>query len=141
MASPDNMDANWLLGTVPELQGVRHTLLVTSDGLIQAHCPSTTKELADRTAAMVAGLQSLAKGFAHEFAPKADPADARTGQQVISIPNGHVFLRPAAQGSTLAVITDMGADPGMIAQHMQEQVQKMGAAMKTSPRTPDHEHG
>ncbi|MFD8847804.1 roadblock/LC7 domain-containing protein [Streptomyces sp. NPDC059604] len=136
-------DLNWLLGELPELPGVRHTLLVTSDGLAQKYCKSTTEDLADRTAAAISGMQALSGVFAHEYAPKGtDPMAVRGGPQVITIPGGHVFLRPTANGAAvLAVITGPGADPGMIAQYMQERVQKLGEQLEAPARTPVPEHG
>ncbi|MFF2013824.1 roadblock/LC7 domain-containing protein [Streptomyces sp. NPDC058195] len=146
-ASTDHVnDPDWLLGPIPELPGVRHTVLVTSDGLVKAHCSATNRELAERTAASVSGLQSLAKALAREYSSPAVPedgalVDARPGHQVISITDGCIFLRPVKGSAVLAVVTGPEVDPGLIAQFMQEQVQKVGAAMTSRARTPVPEHG
>ncbi|MFJ5726078.1 roadblock/LC7 domain-containing protein [Streptomyces sp. NPDC093149] len=137
-------ESDWLLGNIPQLKGVRHTVLVTSDGLVRAHCASTDRDDAERAAAAISGAQSLARALAGQFPPEVDhggPEDPCLGQMVITIPGGHVFMRPAGTGSVLAVVTDMQANPGMIAQFMQERVQQLGRGLETPARTPGPEHG
>lgn len=133
-------DTAWLLGNIPQLKGVRHTVLVTNDGLVKAHCESTRRDVAERTAAAVSGAQSLAMGLAREFVPEKSEEEPCAGQVVFAITGGHVFMRPAGTGSVLAVVTSREADPGMVAQFMQEQVQRLGSGLETPARTTGTEH-
>ncbi|MFD4945539.1 roadblock/LC7 domain-containing protein [Streptomyces sp. NPDC058409] len=134
--STNAADTSWLLGTIPQLQGVRHTLLVTSDGLVKAQCENTPRDTAERTAAAVGGAQSLAKGIAAEFGPEG----AVPLQSVVAFTDGHMFMRAAAEGSVLVVVTDAQADPGAVAQFMAQQVQQLGRNLATPARTPDPAH-
>ncbi|MFF3394802.1 roadblock/LC7 domain-containing protein [Streptomyces sp. NPDC002669] len=134
MSVSKNGTNTWLLGDLPQLKGVSHTVLVTSDGLVRACCENTSRERAERTAAAVSGSQSLAKGLAAEFGP----AGAVPLQSVVTITGGHVFMRAAGEGSVLVVVTSSAADPGTIAQMMQQQVQQLGKNLVTPARTPEH---
>lgn len=51
-----------------------------------------------------------------------------------------MFMRPAAGGSVLIVVTDAQADPGTVAQFMAQQVQQLGRNLATPGRTPDPAH-
>ncbi|MBO0775637.1 MAG: roadblock/LC7 domain-containing protein [Actinobacteria bacterium] len=120
---------NWMLDEVSWVQGVRHAIVATSDGLVQARSDGTGKDVADRMAAACAGLHSLGQSVGHEFG-----AGARTVHQVmVGFDGGFLFVRRAGDGSQLAVITDPVVDPALIGQQMQAQVLKLGARNFSAP--------
>ena len=50
---------------------------------------------------------------------------------------GYLFVRGAGDGSHLAVVTDHGVDPALIAQQMQAQVLKIGESNFSTPQRND----
>ena len=122
---------NWMLDEVAWVQGVRHVVVATSDGLVTARSEGTSDEIADRLAAACAGLHSLGRSIGKEFG-----SARRDVQQVmVGFDGGFLFVRRAGDGSHLAVITEQVVDPGLIGQQMQAQVVKIGQVnLATPPR-------
>jgi len=122
---------NWMLDEVAWVQGVRHVVVATSDGLVTARSEGTSDDAADRVAAACAGLHSLGRSIGKEFG-----SAGRDVQQVmVGFDGGYLFVRRAGDGSHLAVITEQVVDPGLIGQQMQAQVVKIGQAnLATPPR-------
>lgn len=120
---------NWMLDEVTWVQGVRHAVVATSDGLVQARSDGTSQDVADRVAAACAGLHSLGQSIGFEFG-----AGSRVVHQVmVGFDGGYLFVRRAGDGSHLAVITDPVVDPGLIGQQMQAQVLKLGEQNFSTP--------
>lgn len=121
---------SWMLDEVTWVKGVRHAVVATSDGLVQARSAGTTKDVADRVAAACAGLHSLGRSIGQEFGT----GRAAVQQVVVGFDGGFLFVRRAGDGSHLAVITDPVVDPALIGQQMQAQVLKLGEANFSTPR-------
>jgi predicted regulator of Ras-like GTPase activity (Roadblock/LC7/MglB family) len=120
---------NWMLDEVSWVQGVRHAVIATSDGLVQARSEGTSRDVADRIAAACAGLHSLAHSVGQEFG-----AGGRTVHQVmVGFDGGFLFVRRAGDGSQLAVVTDPVVDPALIGQQMQAQIIKLGEGTLSAP--------
>jgi predicted regulator of Ras-like GTPase activity (Roadblock/LC7/MglB family) len=120
---------NWMLDEVSWVQGVRHAVVATADGLVQARSVGTSRDVADRIAAACAGLHSLGYSIGQEFG-----AGTRAVQQVmVGFDGGYLFVRRAGDGSHLAVITDPRVDPALIGQQMQAQIIKIGERMFAAP--------
>jgi len=123
---------DWMLDEVSWVQGVRHVVVATSDGLVQARSSATSEETAQRLAAACAGLHSLGHSVGHEFG-----SGTRAVQQVlVGFDGGFLFVRRAGDGSHLAVVTNPGVDPALIGQQMQAQVIKIGERHFTVPARP-----
>jgi hypothetical protein len=120
---------NWMLDDVIWVQGVRHAVVATSDGLVQARSDGTSKDVADRVAAACAGLHSLGQSVAHEFGT----AGRAVHHVMVGFDGGYLFVRRAGDGSHLAVITDPVIDPALIGQQMQAQVIKIGEGNFSTP--------
>jgi predicted regulator of Ras-like GTPase activity (Roadblock/LC7/MglB family) len=122
---------NWMIEDVTWVQGVRHVVVSTSDGLVTARSEETSEAVADRMAAACAGLHSLGRSVGREFG-----SGTRAVQQVmIGFEGGYLFLRGAGDGSHLAVVTEQVVDPALIGQQMQAQVVKIGQRnLATPPR-------
>lgn len=113
---------NWMLDEVTWVQGVRHAVVATSDGLVQARSDGTSRDVADRVAAACAGLHSLGQSIGREFGT----GTRAVHQVLLGFEGGYLFVRRAGDGSHLAVITDPAIDPALIGQQMQAQIIKIG---------------
>ncbi|MCL2585734.1 MAG: roadblock/LC7 domain-containing protein [Streptosporangiales bacterium] len=125
------VDQNWMLDEVTGVRGIRHAVVLSADGLVKAYSADTTKDDAERLAAACAGLKSIGQSLARRFADGGG-----TSRQVMVEFDGHggyLFVRGAGDGSHLAVVTEQAVDPGLIAQQMQAQVLKLGAATLATP--------
>lgn len=121
-------DQDWMLEEVTWVQGVRHAVVLTSDGLVKARSEGTGDDVSDRLAATCSALASLGYSVATEF------GDAPTVHQVmVDYDGGYLFVRLAAERAHLAVITAPTVDPALIAQQMQAQVLKLGERGLSTP--------
>lgn len=122
---------NWMIDEVSWVQGVRHVVVATSDGLVTARSEATNEDIADRLAAACAGLHSLGRSVGREFG-----SGSRDVQQVmVGFDGGFLFVRRAGDGSHLAVVTEQVVDPALIGQQMQAQIVKIGQRnLATPPR-------
>lgn len=125
------VDQNWMLEEVTGVRGIRHAVVLSADGLVKAYSADTTKDDAERLAAACAGLKSIGQSLARRFADGGG-----TSRQVMvefDGQGGYLFVRGAGDGSHLAVVTEQAVDPSLIAQQMQAQVLKLGAATFATP--------
>lgn len=122
-------EQSWMIADVKSVQGVRHVVVLSSDGLPVTWCDRTDQETADRLAAACSGLQSLGKSLAQEFGS----GKQAVRQQLTEWDGGFLFIRSAATGSHLAVVTDAVVDPALVAQQMQAQVLKLGERGLATP--------
>ena len=122
---------NWMIDEVTWVQGVRHVVVATADGLVTARSEGTSEDVADRVAAACAGLHSLGRSVAKEFGA----AGRGVHQVMVGFDGGYLFVRRAGDGSHLAVVTEQVVDPALIGQQMQAQVVKIGHRnLATPPR-------
>ncbi|WP_077063440.1 roadblock/LC7 domain-containing protein [Streptomyces sp. MP131-18] len=128
-----DMDMDWVIAGLDGLKGVRHVIVLASDGLMRAKSPSLEREAADRLAAACSGLQALGLSLAEEFG--SPPGQTR--QLMFELDGCMLFVRRAAEGSHLAVLADPQIDPGVIATEMQSLVQRMGERTLTTPARQD----
>lgn len=112
---------SWMLELISGVRGVKHVVVLTSDGLMKVRTDQTPLDVADKVAAACAGLAALGIGMSREF------GNSDTIRQVmVEFDGGFLFVRGAGDGSRLAVITDTVIDPALIAQQMQAQVLMIG---------------
>lgn len=122
-------DQDWMIGEVVWVPGVRHVVVLSSDGLLKARSAGTPRDVADRLSAACSGLQSLAQSVGREFG-----SDSRAVKELmIGFDGGYLFARSAGTGSHLVVITEPVVDPRLIAQQMQAQVIKIGERNFSTP--------
>ncbi|WP_402466349.1 roadblock/LC7 domain-containing protein [Isoptericola aurantiacus] len=112
---------SWMLDLVADVRGVRHAVVLSSDGLVKVRTDVTDPDTADKLAAACAGLVALGLSMGREFGE-----DDTLRQVVVEFGGGFLFVRGAGDGSRLAVVTDAGVDPGLVAQQMQAQVLMIG---------------
>lgn len=111
----------WMLDLISEVRGVRHVVVLTSDGLMKVRTPHTPLDLGDRVAAACAGLVALGLGISREFG-----STEAIRQVVVEFDGGFLFVRGAGDGSRLAVVTEATVDPALVAQQMQATVLMIG---------------
>lgn len=112
---------SWMLELIRGVRGVRHVVVLTSDGLLKVRTDSTPLDVADKVAAACAGLAALGIGMSREFG-----TGDSIRQVVVEFEGGFLFVRGAGDGSRLAVVTESTIDPALIAQQMQAQVLMIG---------------
>jgi predicted regulator of Ras-like GTPase activity (Roadblock/LC7/MglB family) len=122
------VDDSWMLELIRTVRGVRHVVVLTSDGLLKVRTDHTPPDTADKLAAACAGLSALGQGISKEFGTGAGPK-----QVMVEFDGGYLFVRGAGDGSRLAVVTEPVIDPALIAQQMQAQVLMIGERTLSTP--------
>ncbi len=122
------VDNSWMLELIRTVRGVRHVVVLTSDGLLTVRTDHTPADTADKPAAACAGLSALGQGISQEFGTGAGPK-----QVMVEFDGGYLFVRGAGDGSRLAVVTESVIDPALIAQQMQAQVLMIGERTLSTP--------
>ncbi|MFQ6328520.1 roadblock/LC7 domain-containing protein [Nocardia sp. CWNU-33] len=124
MQSADPHTFNWMLANfVRDTDGVRDTVAVSSDGLLIAMSDGLDRPGADRLAAMVSGLSSLARSASRSY--------SFDGLELIMIEMKRGFLLVSAlgDGSCLGVIADGGCDIGLVGYEMAVLAERAGALL------------
>jgi len=122
--SAEAANFNWLLGNfVNSVPGVRHTLVVSADGLLMAMSDHLERTEADRLAAVVAGLASLTKGAARQL------RGGTVRQAIIEMDELFLFTMNISDGSVLAVSAAASCDVGLVGYEMTMLVTRTEAAM------------
>lgn len=122
------VDDSWMLELIRTVRGVRHVVVLTSDGLLKVRTDHTPPDTADKLAAACAGLSALGQGISKEFGTGVGPK-----QVMVEFDGGYLFVRGAGDGSRLAVVTEPVIDPALIAQQMQAQVLMIGERTLSTP--------
>jgi predicted regulator of Ras-like GTPase activity (Roadblock/LC7/MglB family) len=125
-----NNRLGWMLDDALRMPETRHAVLLSADGLLIAHSERITRDDAERQAAGMSGLQSLARSSA-EFC--GDP-DTIWRQTVSEFDDGYVFLVAAGPGAYLAVSASQHVDLETVSYRLQELVQRLGRELSSPPR-------
>ncbi|MFF0428193.1 roadblock/LC7 domain-containing protein [Streptomyces sp. NPDC004520] len=122
-------ELDWLLDDlVMRVREVRHTVVLSNDGLAVGSSSGLSREDAEHLAAIASGFHSLAKGAGRQF---------HTGgvrQTMVEMDDGFLFVAAAGDGSCLAVLSSVSADIGLIAYEMARLVKRVGEHLHTPPR-------
>lgn len=130
-----------MLRPLTRIPGVRHTVVVSEDGLRMGHgsAEGLTGEVstlgvdeAESLAAACAALTATSQSTVSLLF--GDEAGVR--QLMIESDSGFVLFTSAGQGASLGVATDTEADVGLVAQQMQLLVARIGAHLSSRPREP-----
>lgn len=130
MNDASNNKLGWMLDNALRMPETRHAVLLSADGLLMAHSERISRDDAERHAAGMAGLQSLARSSA-EFC--GDPGVAWR-QTLSEFDGGYVFLVAAGPGAYLAVSTTEHVDMEAVSFRLQELVQRLGKELVAPPR-------
>jgi predicted regulator of Ras-like GTPase activity (Roadblock/LC7/MglB family) len=111
--TPEAVNFNWLLDNfVKSVPGVRHTLVVSADGLLMAMSDELDRTSGDQLSAIVAGMASLTRGAARQL------RSGEVRQSIIETDAMFMFLMTISDGSVLSVVADASADVGLIGYEM-----------------------
>ena len=118
---PSAESVNWLLHNFTQATvGVEGAIGVSSDGLLMSVFGAFDRATADRFAAIVAGLRSLADGAARVLDRGA------LSQVVVEMSGGYLVVAQISDGSTLGVLTAPRCDLGLIAYETTLLVERVG---------------
>ncbi|EWM12879.1 roadblock/LC7 domain protein [Kutzneria sp. 744] len=124
MQHADPHTFNWLLANfVRGTDGVRDAVAVSSDGLLIAMSEGLDRTAADRLAALVSGLSSLARSAARNYDFE--------GLKLIMIEMKRGFLLVSAieGGSCVGVIADSNCDIGLVGYEIAVLADRAGALL------------
>jgi predicted regulator of Ras-like GTPase activity (Roadblock/LC7/MglB family) len=115
---------NWLLDSfTTETAGVLEAIAVSSDGLLMAMSAIKDRANAERLAAVVSGLISLA------FGASASYTMGVINRIVIDMAEGYLLVTGISAGSVLGVMADRTANLSTLAYEMTLFANKAGAAL------------
>ncbi|GGK51588.1 dynein regulation protein LC7 [Planomonospora parontospora subsp. parontospora] len=129
MADPRS-ELSWLLDDLTRrVPGIRHAIVLSSDGLAMGGSQGLTREDAEHLSAISAGSHSLAQGAGRHFGLGG------VRQTIIELEGGFLFVTAAGQGARLAVLAAQDADLGMVTYEMALLVKRVGDHLSAQPRT------
>jgi uncharacterized protein len=122
--SPEATTFNWLLDTFAKTTaGVTEAVAVSSDGLPMAMSAVKNRANADRLAAVVSGMTSLAGGAAHCYAL------GLLNRIIIDLTEGYLLVTSISAGSMLGVVASRSANIGTVAYEMTLFASRAGGAL------------
>ena len=122
-----NLD--WLLDDlVAHIPGVRHAVVLSTDGLLLGRSTIMPVEDAEHFAAMAATLHGLARSAGHRF------TGGTVRQTVIELDHAVMFATAAGHNACLALLTDETANMGMVAYEINQTVHRVGTFLSAAPR-------
>ncbi|MBD9699234.1 roadblock/LC7 domain-containing protein [Flavimobilis sp. GY10621] len=111
--SSEATNFGWLLDNfVKTVSGVRHTLVVSADGLLMAMSEDLDRTSGDQLAAIVSGMSSLTRGAARQL------NSGNVRQSIIEMDDAFMFLMNVSNGSVLGAVADATCDVGLIGYEM-----------------------
>jgi uncharacterized protein len=115
---------NWLLDSfTTNTAGVREAIAVSSDGLLMAMSAIRDRANAERLAAVVSGMTSLAGGAASWYGLGG------LNRVVVDMTDGYLLVTSISAGSMLGVVADRSASLGTIAYEMTLFASRAGGAL------------
>ena len=115
---------SWLLESfTTNTAGVSEAVAVSSDGLLIAMSSIKDRANAERLAAVVSGMTSLAGGAASWYAL------GTLNRVIIDMSDGYLLITAISAGSVLGVIADRSANLGTVAYEMTLFATRAGAAL------------
>lgn len=122
-------ELGWLLDDLVDRVGqVRRVIVLSRDGLVMAASRGTAREDAEYLAALAAGFHSLAVGAEPHLAAGA------VRQTVVELEQGLFFVVAAGSGSCLALLSESGANAGLVAYEMTMLIKRLRRQLSTRAR-------
>ena len=115
---------NWLLSSfVENTVGVEEAIAVSSDGLLMAISSNMERGGADKLAAIVSGMRSLADGASRII------GKGGLNHVIIEMNKGFLLVATISGGSSLGVTTSKGCDLGQIGYDMTLLIERVGTTL------------
>ncbi|WP_214106754.1 roadblock/LC7 domain-containing protein [Acrocarpospora catenulata] len=122
-------ELDWLLDDlIRRTPGVRHAVVLSSDGLAMGGSQGLDREDTEHLAAIAAGSHSLAQGAGRRFGVGG------VRQTIIELEGAFLFITAAGDGARLAVMTGPEADLGVVTYELTMLVKRVGEHLSTRPR-------
>ncbi|TYB46429.1 roadblock/LC7 domain-containing protein [Actinomadura chibensis] len=122
-------ELNFLLDDlVDRVPQIRKVVVLSRDGLVMGMSRGVGREDAEYLAALAAGFHSLAAGARPQL------ASGEIRQTMIEMENGLFFVVPAGANSCLALLSEVGANAGLVAYEMTMLVKRVGRQLSTGLR-------
>jgi uncharacterized protein len=119
--SQDAQNINWLLSNfVDSTPGVEQAIAVSSDGLLMAISSNLDRGSADKLAAIVTGMRSLADGAARVL------AKGGLNQVIVEMSDAYLFVAAISGGSSVGVIAGRNCDLGLVGYEITMLVSRVG---------------
>lgn len=127
----DGAGLGWLLDDMAtRVPLIRHSVVLSNDGLPMATSASLDSETGEHLAAVASGFHSLAMGTGRHF------GCGSVRQTMVELDEGFLFVVAAGSGACLAVLSRADADIGLIAYEMARLVRQVGEHLSTPTRAP-----
>lgn len=111
--STEAANFSWLLDNfVKSVPDVRHTLVVSADGLLMAMSDELDRTSGDQLSAIVSGMSALTGGAARQL------GGGEVRQAIIEMDTMFMFLMNVSDGSVLSVVASATCDVGLIGYEM-----------------------
>jgi uncharacterized protein len=115
---------NWLLDSfAANTAGVKEAIAVSSDGLLMAMSKVDDRSNAERLAAVVSGMTSLAGGAAGWYSLGV------LNRVIVDMSEGYLLVSSISSGSVLGVVASQSADLSTVAYEMTLFAGRAGAAL------------
>jgi predicted regulator of Ras-like GTPase activity (Roadblock/LC7/MglB family) len=122
--SPEAKTFNWLLDSfTSSTAGVLEAIAVSSDGLLMAMSAIKDRANAERLAAVVSGMTSLAGGAANWYSLGG------LNRVIVDMAHGYLLVTSISAGSVLGVIATRSANLGTVAYEMTLFASRAGGAL------------
>ncbi|TDB70789.1 roadblock/LC7 domain-containing protein [Micromonospora sp. KC723] len=122
--SPEARTFNWLLDSfTASTAGVLEAIAVSSDGLLMAMSAIKDRSNAERLAAVISGMTSLAGGAASWYALGG------LNRVIVDMADGYLLISAISAGSVLGVVADRTANLGTVAYEMTLFAGRAGGAL------------
>lgn len=129
-STPKVGDLGWILNELLRTPHTLRAIVLSGDGLMSASSDGVERDMADRMAAAVSGMQALSREAA-EFAG----CEGAWEMTMIQFRGGYLFVMAAGDGSYLAVSADGDADVENVSYAMEETVDRLGQQLGIASRT------
>lgn len=124
-------ELGWLLDDLIDRVGqVRKVIVLSRDGLVMGASSGMARDDAEYLAALAAGFHSLALGAQPHL------ASGEVRQTIVELEDGLFFVVPAGTGSCLALLSESGANAGLIAYEMTMLVKRVHRQLSARTRAP-----
>ncbi|MEU8122254.1 roadblock/LC7 domain-containing protein [Spirillospora sp. NPDC049024] len=122
-------ELNFLLDDlVDRVPQIRKVVVLSRDGLVMGMSRGVGREDSEYLAALAAGFHSLAVGAR----PQLDSGEIR--QTIVEMDKGLFFVVPAGANSCLALLSEVGANAGLVAYEMTMLVKRVHRQLSTGLR-------
>jgi uncharacterized protein len=119
--SKDAQNINWLLSSfVDQTAGVGQSIAVSSDGLLMAISSNLDRASADKLAAIVTGMRSLADGASRVL------GKGGLNQVIVEMSDAYLFVAAISGGSSIGVVADRSCDLGLVGYEITMLVSRVG---------------